>query len=78
MEVLSLSKKVISIAPDEEWIEEVALFCGDVERKRSWVISQAVRNYLDDREDAEVALNRLADLADPVILAEEMDGILGI
>ena len=73
-----MSKKVISIAPDEEWIEEVALFRGDVERKRSWVISQAVRNYLDDREDTEVALNRLADLADPVILAEEMDGILGI
>ena len=69
MEVLSLSKKVISIAPDEEWIEEVALFRGDVERKRSWVISQVVRNYLDDREGAEVALNRLPDLADPVILA---------
>lgn len=73
-----MSKKVISVALDEELVEEVDQFCTDVERKRSWVISQAVRNYLDDLEDAEVALGRLMDSSDAVISSEEMDEVLGL
>lgn len=73
-----MSKKVVSIAIDEELISEVDEFCRETERKRSWVISQALRNYLDDLEDAEIALKRLSDPGDPIISDHDMSDLLGI
>lgn len=73
-----MSKKVVSVALDEELVMEVDELCRETMRKRSWVISQALRNYSDDLEDAEIAMRRQADPNDPTISAREMNDLLGI
>ena len=51
-------KKNISISFDEEKLKKIEEICRVSERTKSWVITKAVDNYLEDLEDAEIALNR--------------------
>jgi RHH-type rel operon transcriptional repressor/antitoxin RelB len=47
------------------------------ERSRSYLIQKALEAYLADLSDLQVSLDRLRDLADPVINLEQMRVELG-
>jgi|GEM_PF-2525409 len=51
-------KKNISISFDEEKLKKIEEICRVSERTKTWVITKAVDNYLEDLEDAEIALDR--------------------
>ena len=48
-------KKNISISFDEEKLKKIEEICRISERTKTWIITKAVDNYL---EDAEIALER--------------------
>ena len=51
-------KKNISISFDEEKLKKIEEICRISERTKTWIITKAVDNYLEDLEDAEIALER--------------------
>jgi predicted transcriptional regulator len=51
-------KKNISISMDVEKLKKIDEICRISERTKTWVIEKAVDNYLEDLEDAEIALER--------------------
>jgi predicted transcriptional regulator len=54
-------KKNISISFDEELIKKIDKICKVSERKKSWFVEKAVKSYLEEIDDAEVALKRSMD-----------------
>ena len=51
-------KKNISISLDEEQIKKIEEICRVSERTKSWLVTKALDNYLEDLEDLEIALER--------------------
>ena len=51
-------KKNISISFDEKKLKKIEEICRISERTKTWIITKAVDNYLEDLEDAEIALER--------------------
>ena len=54
-------KKNISISFDEELIKKIDKICKVSERTKSWFVEKAVKSYLEEIDDAEVALKRSMD-----------------
>ncbi len=56
-------------------LDEIA---RETERSRSFHVQKAVRTYLEEYADAQVALDRLRDKDDQAISAREMRKLLGV
>ena len=56
-------------------LDQIAL---ETERSRSFHVQKAVRAYLEQFADAQVALDRLRDVDDPLISSAEMKRVLGL
>jgi RHH-type transcriptional regulator, rel operon repressor / antitoxin RelB len=54
-------KKNISISLDEEIIKKIDDMCRVSERTKSWLVNKAVKNYLEEIEDVEIAFQRSMD-----------------
>lgn len=47
-------------------------------KPRNFLIQEAIRLFLDEIEDYEIALSRLQDETDPIVSSEEMRKRLGL
>ena len=49
----------ISATIDQDLYKKVKQFCNKEERSKSWMISKALKSYLDELEDIEIAYQRM-------------------
>jgi predicted DNA-binding protein len=71
-------KKNISISFDEKKLKKIEEICRISERTKTWIITKAVDNYLEDLEDAEIALERSLLDKSGYLTEEELKKELGI
>ena len=71
-------KKNISISLDEKKLKKIEEICRISERTKTWIITKAVDNYLEDLEDAEIALERSLLDKSGYLTEEELKKELGI
>lgn len=62
----------ISIRIPDELVRELDSVAKTTERSRSFHIRKALEIYLGEQADLQIALDRLHDTSDPVILINEM------
>jgi predicted transcriptional regulator len=71
-------KKNVSISFDEKKLEKIEEICRISERTRTWLITKAVDNYLEDLEDAEIAFERTFTDKSDYLTEEELKKELGL
>ena len=62
----------ISVRLPEKLAMDIGEIALEAERARSFYIQKAVEMYIKEYADLQIALDRLNDLADPVISIQEM------
>ena len=62
----------ISIRLPDNLSNELDHISKETERSKSFHIQKAVEQYLADRADLQIALDRLNDTTDPIISIEDM------
>ncbi len=62
----------ISVRIPDKLAAELEDISKDTERPKSFHIQKAIEQYLSDRADLQVALDRLHDTTDSIISIEEM------
>lgn len=62
----------ISATLDKKLFEKVEGFCNIEERSKSWLISKAVEEYLENLEDVEIAYQRMVDPKSKIISSKEL------
>lgn len=65
-------KKNVSISFDEKLIKKIDDICRVSERTKSWLVTKAVENYLDEIEDTEIAFQRSIDPESEFITEKEL------
>jgi len=68
----------ISLRLPENLAEKLEGIAKTTERSRSYLIRKAVEEYIEEFEDAQIALQRLHDDDDKVISGKELRKRLGI
>jgi RHH-type rel operon transcriptional repressor/antitoxin RelB len=68
----------ISLRLPDKLARELDNVSRETERSKSFHIQKAVEQYLADRADLQIALDRLNDTIDPVISMEDMRKQLGL
>ena len=68
----------ISIRLPKDLADQLDSIAEETERPRSYIIQKAIESYIDDYADLQVALDRLHDKTDPVILGKEFRKSLGL
>jgi len=68
----------VSIRLSEDIADLLDRVATETERSRSFHVQKAVKVYLEQFADAQIALDRLGDSHDPIISSEEMKRILGL
>ena len=56
-----MSTRNISATVPQSLLERLDHVAQATERNRSWLISKAIESYLEELEDAEIALSRLGE-----------------
>ena len=62
----------ISLRLPDKLAKELDIVSKETERSKSFHIQKAVEQYLADRADLQIALDRLNDTTDPIISIEDM------
>jgi RHH-type rel operon transcriptional repressor/antitoxin RelB len=62
----------ISLRLPDKLAKELDNVSKETERSKSFHIQKAVEQYLADRADLQIALDRLNDTTDPIISIEDM------
>ena len=70
-----MATKPISITIDEELAEKLEKIAADTHRKKSYYVNQALKEYFEEIEDYNVALQRKGGKAVPFDTAKEELGI---
>ena len=70
--------RAISIRIPDKLAQELDVISKDTERPKSYHIQKALKAYLEERADLQVALDRLHDTTDPVVPLNDMRKKLGI
>ncbi|HEY4662505.1 MAG TPA: ribbon-helix-helix domain-containing protein [Candidatus Humimicrobiaceae bacterium] len=65
-------KKNISFSLDEELIKKIDEISRVSERTKSWLVKNAIENYLEEIEDVEIAYRRSQDSEDSFISEQEL------
>lgn len=69
-------KKNISFSLDEELIKKINEISRVSERTKSWLVKNAIENYLEEIEDVEIAHQRSLDSEDSFISEQELKNYL--
>jgi len=69
-------KKNISFSLDEELIKKINEISRVSERTKSWLVKNAIENYLEEIEDVEIAHQRSLDSEDSFISERELKNYL--
>lgn len=68
----------LSVRISEPLARELDKVAKSTERSRSFHIQQALKSYLKEQADLQIALDRLQDSTDPVVSMEDMKKILDV
>jgi len=68
----------LSVRISEPLAKELDEVAKSTERSRSFHIQQALKSYLKEQADLQIALDRLQDSTDPVISMEDMKKSLDV
>lgn len=69
-------RKNISFSLDEELIKKINEISRVSERTKSWLVKNAIENYLEEIEDVEIAQQRSLDSEDSFISERELKNYL--
>lgn len=70
-----MATRVVSASIDAELAERLDRVAADTNRKKSYFINQALKEYFQDLEDYEIALARRGGASTPVDEAERELGL---
>jgi len=68
----------ISIRLPKALADQIDSIAKETERPRSYIIQKALKSYIEDYADLQVALDRLHDKTDQVISGKELRKSLGL
>ena len=68
----------LSVRISEPLAKELDEVAKSTERSRSFHIQQALKSYLKEQADLQIALDRLQDSTDPVVSMEDMKKSLDV
>ena len=68
----------LSVRISEPLARELDEVAKSTERSRSFHIQQALKSYLKEQADLQIALDRLQDSSDPVVSMEDMKKSLDV
>lgn len=68
----------LSVRISEPLAKELDEVAKNTERSRSFHIQQALKSYLKEQADLQIALDRLQDSTDPVVSMEDMKKSLDV
>lgn len=71
-------KTHISASLDKDVVDKMNQFCKAEERPRSWVITKALVEFLQDRQDIEIAYERMQSPKKKIITSKALRSRLGI
>lgn len=69
---------MLAVRLDKDIERRLEKLAKETHRPKSYYVREAVRLYLDEQEDYEIALSRLRDHSDKLISSDEMRKRLGI
>ena len=64
--------KAISVRLSEEILEELDKLAGAVQRSRTFLITEALKTYLEEYGEYRIALDRLLDKDDEIVASSEL------
>lgn len=70
--------KAVSVRLDDSLLEEVDSIASSIDRSRTFIITQALKTYIEEYGDYRMALDRLLDKDDAILSSAELRGRLGI
>ena len=62
---------VIPLRIDDNIVKELNRIAHDLKRSKSYIIREAIREYIEDTADYEIALARMKDKNDEILTAAE-------
>ena len=68
----------VSVRMPDELVQELDSVAKSTERSRSFHIQKALKIYLEEQADLQIALDRLHDTSDPIISLDEMRDNLNV
>jgi predicted transcriptional regulator len=68
----------LSVRISEPLAKELDEVAKSTERSRSFHIQQALKSYLKEQADLQIALDRMQDSTDPVVSMEDMKKTLDV
>jgi predicted DNA-binding protein len=68
----------ISVKLPKELAKKLDSIAKETEQSRSYIIQKALKSYIDDYADLQVALDRLRDKTDPIVSGKELKKSLGL
>lgn len=69
---------MIAVRLDKDMERRLEKLAKDTNRTKSYYVKEAIKKYLDEQEDYEIALSRLHDHSDKLISSDEMRKRLGL
>jgi predicted DNA-binding protein len=64
--------KTISVRLPDEIAEKIEQLSNEIHRNKTFIIKSALKKYLEEYADYQIALDRLHDKDDQIISSEEM------
>lgn len=69
---------MIAVRLDKQTEDRLEKLAKETNRPKSYYVREAIKQYLTEQEDYEVALNRFHDQTDEIISSDEMRERLGL
>jgi predicted DNA-binding protein len=73
-----MMSKAISIRLDESVLKDLEELSRAMDRSRTYIISEAIKTYIEEYGDYRIALDRLLDKDDEMISGSELRSRLGL
>lgn len=73
-----MTRPKVSFPIEKKWLKKLETLHLETEGKKARFLSKAIRAYLGDIEEAEIALKRLRDPGDKRVSREEIRTSLGL
>ena len=73
-----MARPKVSFPIEKKWLKKLEALHLETEEKKARLLSKALMAYLEDVEEAEIALKRLRDPKDKRLSKEEILKILGL
>lgn len=73
-----MARPKVSFPIEKKWLKKLEALHLETEEKKARLLSRALRVYLEDTEEAQIALKRLRNPKDKRVSKEEIRAILGL